>query len=240
MKKFLLSLATAFSFVLFLGSCTNEEDINNNGYSDKEKAKIETLMNLFDSYGWELDTTVSIEQRNKELLEMDYEKTKSFLEYMSNGIEFDNFEPTQQSEDNAPKALSNTRSTMTFPIYGSHSSAVASSQTTMILSYDGPKPSSVTIQSTSVSSNPATTWTPDEYGSFNFSGNKCDNIKATGMIKYGSIYKHKYEMVGWCSKNSSGIVDDGKITGFHAILEKPLNFDPFGHARFAHLFVLYD
>lgn len=33
MKKFLLSLATAFSFVLFLGSCTNEEDINNNGYS---------------------------------------------------------------------------------------------------------------------------------------------------------------------------------------------------------------
>ena len=89
MKKFLLSLATAFSFVLFLGSCTNEEDINNNGYSDKEKAKIETLMNLFDSYGWELDTTVSIEQRNKELLEMDYEKTKSFLEYMSNGIEFD-------------------------------------------------------------------------------------------------------------------------------------------------------
>lgn len=111
MKKFLLSLATAFSFVLFLGSCTNEEDINNNGYSDKEKAKIETLMNLFDSYGWELDTTVSIEQRNKELLEMDYEKTKSFLEYMSNGIEFDNFEPTQQNEDNAPKALSNTRST---------------------------------------------------------------------------------------------------------------------------------
>ena len=94
---------------------------------------------------------------------------------------------------------------------------VAPSQTTMILSYDGPKPSSVTIQSTSVSSNPATTWTPDEYGSFNFSGNKCDNIKATGMIKYGSIYKHKYEMVGWCSKNSSGIVDDGKITGFHAI-----------------------
>ena len=40
------------------------------------------------------------------------------------------------------------------------------------------------------SSKLTTTWTPDEYGSFNFSGNKCDNIKATGMIKYGSIYKH--------------------------------------------------
>ena len=30
-------------------------------------------------------------------------------------------------------------------------------------------------------------------------------------------------------------VDDGRYQ-----LEKPLNFDPFGHARFAHLFVLYD
>lgn len=25
-----------------------------------------------------------------------------------------------------------------------------------------------------------------------------------------------------------------------AMVEKPLNFAPFGHARFAHLFVLYD
>ena len=66
--------------------CIRDRD-SNNGYSANEKAKIETLMNLFDSYGWELDTTVSIEQRNNELLEMDYEKTKSFLEYMSNGIE---------------------------------------------------------------------------------------------------------------------------------------------------------
>ena len=27
---------------------------------------------------------------------------------------------------------------------------------------------------------------------------------------------------------------------FEDCMEKPLNFDPFGHARFAHLFVLYD
>ena len=86
MKKFLLTLATAFSFVLFLVSCTNKEYINNNGYSNKEKAKIITLMNLFDYNGRELDTTVSIEERNKELLEMDYEKTKRFLEYMKNVI----------------------------------------------------------------------------------------------------------------------------------------------------------
>ena len=29
-------------------------------------------------------------------------------------------------------------------------------------------------------------------------------------------------------------------TTIYYLLEKPLNFDPFGHARFAHLFVLYD
>ncbi len=27
---------------------------------------------------------------------------------------------------------------------------------------------------------------------------------------------------------------------YRSEVEKPLNFDPFGHARFAHLFVLYD
>lgn len=44
MKKLLLSLATVASFVLFLGSCANEDDVNNN-YSNKEKA-----MNLFESH----------------------------------------------------------------------------------------------------------------------------------------------------------------------------------------------
>ena len=87
----------------------------------------------------------------------------------------------------------------------------------MILAYEGPNPSSITIERTSVFSNPATTWSPDSYNSFSFSGNRCDNIKTTGTIKYGSIYKHKYEMVGWYSKNSSGVVNDGKIASFHEI-----------------------
>ena len=37
--------------------------------------------------------------------------------------------------------------------------------------------------------------------------------------------------------------DDEEIKFFKEIKprwKKPLNFDPFGHARFAHLFVLYD
>ena len=52
----------------------------------------------------------------------------------------------------------------------------------------------MTIKSTSVSSNPATTWTPDEYGSFNFSGNKCDNIKAKDRDNYKRYYEYFQEM----------------------------------------------
>ena len=157
MKKKLLSLVTVFSFVSCLVSCSNEKVVNNNNYSEQEKAKIEALMKLFDSYGWELDTTVSIEQRDKELLEMDYERAKTFLEYMSNGIEFDNFEPTTPSGKIRQNLEYYTRTSMAFPIYGSHSSSAVSSKTTMILSYAGPNLSSVTIQSTLVSLNPAST-----------------------------------------------------------------------------------
>ena len=46
-----------------------------------------------------INTITHVLQETFSLLEMDYEKTKSFLEYMSNGIEVDNFEPTQQNED---------------------------------------------------------------------------------------------------------------------------------------------
>ena len=35
-------------------------------------------------------------------------------------------------------------------------------------------------------------------------------------------------------------INDREDPASRGQLEKPLNFDPFGHARFAHLFVLYD
>ena len=38
----------------------------------------------------------------------------------------------------------------------------------------------------------------------------------------------------------SGQKKGGKAPAIWEAVEKPLNFDPFGHARFAHLFVLYD
>ena len=42
----------------------------------------------------------------------------------------------------------------------------------------------------------------------------------------------------WCNYKSHDLGEEDVISP--SPLEKPLNFDPFGHARFAHLFVLYD
>ena len=44
----------------------------------------------------------------------------------------------------------------------------------------------------------------------------------------------------WLSKCDIARAYDVFVQSVNAGLEKPLNFDPFGHARFAHLFVLYD
>ena len=35
-------------------------------------------------------------------------------------------------------------------------------------------------------------------------------------------------------------IEEDSVILIASDMEKPLNFDPFGHARFAHLFVLYD
>ena len=81
-------------------------------------------MNLLDCYGWEVERSVSIEEGKKEVLEMDQEKSKSLLEQMSNGIEFDNFEGSEESEENGGKGLRKRRCSMRFGIYGSDSSGV--------------------------------------------------------------------------------------------------------------------
>lgn len=73
-----------FSFILlcgvgFLASCSNDDNTSDT-YSETEQIKIQRLMNLLESHGFELDSTISVEERNKSLLELDYDSVKDFLE----------------------------------------------------------------------------------------------------------------------------------------------------------------
>lgn len=99
MKKanYLLSVCSVICLITGFASCSNEESGEQNLNFKSDKEKIEEMMRLFESYGWEMDTTVSIEQRNKELLEMDYEKTKSFLDFLKGGFEMDSIESGEET-----------------------------------------------------------------------------------------------------------------------------------------------
>ena len=69
---------------------------------------------------------------------------------------------------------------------------------------------------------------------FELSYEKC--YPEAGNLGIVRAYYHNLE-------TGESMGDDGDIydcSVFAPIVEKPLNFDPFGHARFAHLFVLYD
>lgn len=73
-----------FSFILlcgvgFLASCSNDDNTSDT-YSEAEQIKIQKLMNLLESHGFELDSTISVEEWNKSLLELDYDSVKDFLE----------------------------------------------------------------------------------------------------------------------------------------------------------------
>lgn len=212
--KFLLFLNLIGIITLSMFSCSNEEDTSVQT-SNSDQKKVEKMMRLYESYGWELDTTVSKQELEKGLLKMDYEKTKTFLNFMKGGWEMDSTvqKDTISPEQSHTRAIGGTPRSQSYDIHGTHSSAVGSSTTRMDLSYNLPSTTSVTIVGTSVSSNPASTWSPDKYESFNFSGTKCD-VKATGRIK-SSFYSHTYEMLGWVSKDNGGRLIDGKITGFH-------------------------
>ena len=75
-----------FSFILlcgvgFLASCSNDNSTNDT-YSEAEQIKIQRMMNLLESHGFELDSTISIKERNQELLKFDYDSVKDFLEML--------------------------------------------------------------------------------------------------------------------------------------------------------------
>lgn len=121
-SKSLLVLSLMMFATLGLFSCSQDEDTQSASNNKLEQEKSEKLMQLFESYGWELDTTASEEQRKQELQQMDFDKTKQFLEFMKGGWEMEPVD-TMTSEHRS-MIDGNTRSNQTFVINGKHNNGV--------------------------------------------------------------------------------------------------------------------
>ena len=86
MRKRGLLLAFLAFIAIFISSCSQEYVVNNTKASSLESHKIEKMKDLFKKHNWHLDTTIPEKERNDLILQMDYDKVKSFLEELDNGI----------------------------------------------------------------------------------------------------------------------------------------------------------
>lgn len=212
MKKLNITFVLSLMLVAALGmfSCLQEDvnvlDQKTQFGSDEEK--IQMVSSLFESFGWQMESDLNEEELNKAILAIDYDEAKAFLEDLKKGWVLDGLPGVAGTETRG--------SNLTYTIFGNHSSYFATSTTEMTLSYNFPELTTVKVTNTRVSSNPASTWSPDApYGSFSFSGDRCD-VSATGKIKYGSIYSGKYKMSGYITKKGT-LISDGKVESFREV-----------------------
>ena len=89
MKKNFLLLGLLAFVSIFISSCSQEDTVNDTRTSSPESLKVEKMTNLFKTYNWNIDTTIPEKERNNLILQMDYDKVKSFLEDLDNGIKFE-------------------------------------------------------------------------------------------------------------------------------------------------------
>lgn len=208
-----LLLFGVMSFITFgLFSCSQDSEGQENSIptTPQEKAeKVDNVIQLFDSYGWKLDTTIDKKERDRLILEMDYNQVKGMLEEFKKGWTFDKGESGQSRAASARDAY------QTYYIEGSHSNYFFKNIISHIdIKYTPPTTPDATVIGSRVSSNPSLTWSPDEYKTFYFSGSECQ-IEVTGNAAYKPFYSHKQIMKGWVRKESNGFVRQGAVTDFH-------------------------
>ena len=218
MKKNFLLLGLLAFVSIFISSCSQEDTVNDTRTSSPESLKVEKMTNLFKTYNWNIDTTIPEKERNKHILQMDYEKVKKFLEDLDKGIKFEKKDAIVS--DVKTKALK-TRGDIVqyYWITGIHSNALTQSNTISRIekTYTPPRTPSVTITGSSISSNySGMTWTPDDDNpkEFSFSGRRCD-ISLKGTIRYKPFYSGKQIMAGYVTKSSRGYLDGGKVERLH-------------------------
>ena len=222
MSRTVLPLVLFVSMVFLFGSCSQEEvgKENSNG-TPAEILKVEKITNLFKAYNWELDTTISVKERNELILKMDYDKVKSFLESLNKGVKFEMKDSLRSKTSRAKNRNMTTARAGYIPydITGVHHNALTNSNTIsrIYMKYYWTTTEEVEITGSTISSNySGMTWTPSSSNptKFPFSGKRCD-ISLLGTITYKPFYKGEQTMAGYVTKNYRGYIDDGKITRLH-------------------------
>lgn len=77
MKKYLFLCATLYCAI---SSCSNSVEQPKDMFTTEERAKIELIKAIFLENGWELDSTVSDEERDRMLLNTDIDEIRDFAE----------------------------------------------------------------------------------------------------------------------------------------------------------------
>lgn len=219
MRKSFLLLAFLAFVAIFISSCSQEYVVNNTKASSLESLKIEKMKDLFKKHNWNLDTTIPEKERNNLILQMDYDKVKSFLEDLDNGLKF---EKKDTLVGYVKKKGLKTRgaASQEYSITGIHYNGLTQSNTIsrIDMAFTPPQTLKVTIIGSSISSNyGGMTWTPDDSNSeeFYFSGDRCD-ISLNGTIRYKPFYSGKQTMAGYVLKNYySGYLYGGEVNRLH-------------------------
>lgn len=205
----LSTLAIALFTIFILGSCNNDSDFGKEDSRSKQGLQREHLLKmkqLCSEYGWDKDETASQKEFEEFLISTDYDTAKDFFELVKTGGTTINLTDFSQST-----TKSMTRGTkLTYTLRGHHSSHVATSTTSMTVKYNRRE---LDVINTSVSSNPASTWSPNPTSTFSFVNNRCDII-VTGRVKWGFIKRDMTMKAYMVLRPNSEVVAEGKITSF--------------------------
>lgn len=79
MREFILLLVAAV--VLTISSCSdNNSSVIDGEFTQEELDKIKLVQEMFIEHGWELDSTVSQQERNRMIKDVDIEEIRLFLD----------------------------------------------------------------------------------------------------------------------------------------------------------------
>lgn len=211
-------------FILVIISACSVDDSTIEKSSSEElsqKYKIEYITKLFESYGWHVDTTIEVEERNRKILGMDERSIQLFLEKWSSQCSEIKIDTTSFVEINETPIL-NSADVKYVYIHGEHSSYLFNSQTSMTLVYIT-YGEYVSIHNSTVNAGNGIEWIPSEGKSlFKYeeetSKKRIFKVYQHGVIRYNCFYNFNFIMTGRVEMNlQNGLMTRGEVDGFHQL-----------------------